>query len=229
MADSSVLFVHGSFFAGWTWMPVMERLSRMGIECFAPDLPFTSLADDVQCVKDAVAQLSGNGGVTVVSHSYTGITASLAGHGASHLVFVAARMPAVGESQAEISPQWGNPDFRSCLHFGKDGELSLTDGASEFLFHRSPTSLARLAMSGRRSMKSEIPVEPLDDPAWTSVPSSYVVCTDDRAVMLDQQRMRAQWAQHSIEIDCDHSPFFSAPDELAQFIAYTHRVEVGHS
>ena len=185
MADSSVLFVHGSFFAGWTWMPVIERLARMGVESYAPDLPFTSLADDVQCVQEKITELSVRGGVTVVSHSYTGITASLAGHGASHLVFVAARMPALGESQAEISPQWGNPDFRSCLMFGQDGELSLGDNADEFLFHRSPRSLARLAMSGRRSMRSEIPVEPLENPAWRSVPSSYVVCTDDRAVMLD--------------------------------------------
>ncbi|CAB4666119.1 unannotated protein [freshwater metagenome] len=227
MADSSVLFVHGSFFAGWTWLPIIERLARMGIESYAPDLPFTSLADDVQCVKEEIAELSSRGGVTVVSHSYTGITASLAGHNASHLVYVAARMPALGESQAEISPQWGNPDFRSCLLFGQNGELSLGDNADEFLFHRSPASLARLAMSGRRSMRSEIPAEPLDNPAWLSVPSSYVVCTDDRAVMLDQQRMRAGWAKHSIELDCDHSPFFSDPDALAQFIAETHLTEVG--
>jgi hypothetical protein len=178
-------------------------------------------------VQEKIRELSIRGGVTVVSHSYTGITASLAGHSASHLVFVAARMPALGESQAEISPHWGNPDFRSCLMFGQDGELSLGDNADEFLFHRSPRSLARLAMSGRRSMRSEIPVEPLENPAWRSVPSSYVVCTDDRAVMLDQQRMRAGWAKHSIEIDCDHSPFFSAPDALAEFIAETHHTEVG--
>ena len=39
--------------------------------------------------------------------------------------------------------------------------------------------------------------------------------------------MRAGWAKHSIEIDCDHSPFFSAPDALAEFIAETHHTEVG--
>ncbi|MTA93185.1 MAG: hydrolase, partial [Actinobacteria bacterium] len=63
MADSSVLFVHGSFFAGWTWLPIIERLARMGIESYAPDLPFTSLADDVQCVKEEIAELSSRGGV----------------------------------------------------------------------------------------------------------------------------------------------------------------------
>jgi hypothetical protein len=51
------------------------------------------------------------------------------------------------------------------------------------------------------------------------------VCTDDQAVQLDQQRMRAGWAKHSIEIDTDHSPFFSAPQVTAEFILETHREE----
>lgn len=226
MAGTSILFVHGSFFSAWTWIPVIERISRHGVDCHAVELPFTSLADDVACLTEHVSQLSERG-VTVVSHSYTGITASMAGHAAQHLVFVAARMPAVGESQTELSPQWGNPDFRHCLTVTADGELSLTDGATEYLFHRSPTALARLAMQRRRSMRSEIPVAPIEQPAWTKVPSSYVVCTDDRAVQLQQQRLRASWARHSVEIDTDHSPFFSAPDATADFILDTHITEVG--
>ena len=194
----------------------------MGIESYAPDLPFTSLHDDVSFLRQHIASLRQLGPVTVVGHSYTGITISEAGHDASHLVFVAARMPAEGESQAELSPQWGNPDFRSCLNIADNGELSLNETAEPFLFHRSPASLARVAMSGRRSMRSEIPVAPSTKPAWKTVPNSYVVCTDDRAVKLDQQRMRAGWATESIEIDCDHSPFFSAPDELSEFIAQAH-------
>jgi pimeloyl-ACP methyl ester carboxylesterase len=196
------------------------------VNCHAIELPFTSLADDVATVQTKVNELSEHG-VTVVSHSYTGITASAAAHNAQHLVYVAARMPALGESQTELSPKWGNPDFRRCFNFSNDGEMSLTDDATEFLFHRSPESLARLAMQYRRTMRSEIPVEPLENPAWLNIPSSYLVCTDDKAVQLDQQRLRAGWAKHSIEIDCDHSPFFSAPDETADFILETHLTEVG--
>jgi hypothetical protein len=203
----------------------MERLAARGVDSHTVDLPFTSLADDVLVVQNKIAELRQRGNVSVVCHSYTGITVAAAAHDAQHLVFIAARMPALGESQAAISPEWGNPDFRTCINFGADGTLSLEDGATEFLFHRSPDSLARLAMANRRSMKSEIPVEPMDNPAWLTVPSSYVVCTDDRAVRLDQQRMRAGWAKHSIEIDCDHSPFFSAPDETASFIFETHMEE----
>jgi pimeloyl-ACP methyl ester carboxylesterase len=225
MTDASVLFVHGSFFSGWTWVPIIERLAARGIDSHTVELPFTSLADDVEVVHNKITELRERGNVSVVCHSYTGITVSAAAHDAQHLVFIAARMPALGESQAGISPEWGNPDFRTCINFGEDGTLSLGDNATEFLFHRSPASLARLAMANRRSMRSEIPVEPMENPAWITVPSSYVVCTDDRAVRLDQQRMRAGWAKNSIEIDCDHSPFFSAPNETAAFIGDMHLQE----
>lgn len=227
MASSSILLVHGSFFSSWTWLPVVERLTRRGLECQTVELPFTSLADDVAVVREKLESLAAKGPVTAVCHSYTGITLSVAGHAASHLVYVAARMPALGESQVELNKDWGNPAFRSCFSVDADGTMSLGDAAVDFLFNRTPANLARLAMTGRRSMKSEIPVQPIESPAWLSVPSSYLVCLDDKAVNLDQQRMRAGWAKHSIEVDCDHSPFFSAPDATAEFIAETHNAEVG--
>ena len=124
MAESSILFVHGSFFSSWTWLPIIERLTANGLECHAVDLPFTSLADDVAVVQDAIARLATRGPVTAVCHSYTGITLSAAGHGASHLVFVAARMPALGESQTELNKDWGNPAFRSCFAIDPDGTMN---------------------------------------------------------------------------------------------------------
>ena len=82
-------------------------------------------------------------------------------------------------------------------------------------------------MANRRSMKSEIPAIPIENPAWKKMKSSYLVCTDDRAVKIEQQRMRAEWADFSIEMDCDHSPFFSAPKQTADFILETHLAVVG--
>lgn len=222
MAAGSILFVHGSFFSGWCWMPVIQHLSDTHLTCRTVELPFTSLADDTAHLRAEITRAANDGPVTVVAHSYTGITLSLAGHAAQHLVYVAARMPALGESQAALNATWGNPDFRTCMVVDDSGALNLTDDAHRFLFHRSDPNLAQLAMAYRRAMRSEIPVEPLDNPAWLSVPASYLVCGDDRAVNVDQQRVRAGWAKHSHEIDCDHSPFFSAPRETANFIADTH-------
>lgn len=227
MAESSIVLVHGSFFSSWTWLPVIERLNLHDVDVMAIELPLTSLEDDATVLRGAIAEASKAGPVTVVCHSYTGITAAVGGHGAQHIVHIAARMPAVGESQSELNKDWGNPEFRSCFTFADDGTMSLTDGADAYLFNRSPQGLTRYAMDNRRSMKSEIPSIPIENPAWKNMKSSYLVCTDDRAVKIEQQRMRAQWADHLIEMDCDHSPFFSAPKQTADFILETHLAVTG--
>ena len=208
-------------------MPVIERLNTHDVDVAAIELPLTSLAEDADVLRSAIAKASKTGPVTVVCHSYTGITAAVGGHGAQHIMHIAARMPAIGESQSELNKDWGKPEFRSCFEFSEDGTMSLTDGADAYLFNRSPRSLTQYAMDNRRSMKSEIPSSPIENPAWKSMNSSYLVCTDDKAVRLEQQRMRAQWADYSIEIDCDHSPFFSAPKQTADFILETHLAVVG--
>ena len=208
-------------------MPVIERLNTHTVDVIAIELPLSSLAEDADVLRSAIAEASKTGPVTVVCHSYTGITASVGGHGAQHIVHIASRMPAIGESQSELNKDWGNPEFRSCFEFDEDGTMSLTDGADAFLFNRSPRGLSQYAMNNRRSMKSEIPVIPIENPAWKNMKSSYLVCTDDRAVRIEQQRMRAAWADYSIELDCDHSPFFSSPKQTADFILETHLAVVG--
>ena len=227
MAESSIVLVHGSFFSSWTWLPVIERLNTHEVQVSAIELPLTSLADDAEVLRGAIAEASKTGPVTVVCHSYTGITTAVGGHGAQHIVHIAARMPAINESQSELNKDWGNPEFRSCFGFAEDGTMSLTDAADAYLFNRSPYGLTQYAMRNRRSMKSEIPSTPIDNPAWKTMKSSYLVCADDRAVRIDQQRMRASWADYSVEIDCDHSPFFSAPKQTADFILETHLAVAG--
>ena len=72
-------------------------------------------------------------------------------------------------------------------------------------------------------MSSTVPSAAFADPAWASVPSSYVVCADDRAVRPEAQRERAALVGTSVELDTDHSPFFSDAAALADFIADRHR------
>ena len=52
---SMVLFVHGAHLHGWCWLLVMDHLAGAGIDCRSIDLPFTGYADDVECVRSAIA------------------------------------------------------------------------------------------------------------------------------------------------------------------------------
>jgi hypothetical protein len=222
--DTIVLFVHGAHLAGWCWLLVMDRLAASGIDSQAIDLPFTSYHDDVAAVRAAVGTARASGvAVHVVCHSYAGLPVAAAGHAAAHLTFVAGRLPFPGESPAAHTPNWGYPEFHACMRPGDDGAVRLSPGAAGFLFHRTSTTLARVALERLRPMRSTVPTEPLADPAWASVPSSYVVCSDDRAVRPEAQRERAALVGASVEIDTDHSPFFSSVDPLVTFIADRHR------
>lgn len=225
---STVLFVHGAHLGGWCWLLVMAELGRRGISSQAVDLPLTSYQDDVAVVgKEILAARSRFRAVHVVYHSYAGLPVAEAGHAADHLTCVAGRLPLPGESPAGQTPRWRSPGFAASILTGDDGVARLSPGAAPYLFHRTTTALAEFAMDRRRPMSSAVPERPLEDPAWLSVRSSYVVCTDDRAVPPESQRERAAMVGAAVELDTDHSPFLSSAAPLADFIAEQHRAMAG--
>ena len=223
--DTLVLFVHGAHHAGWCWLLVMDRLGQLGIESQAIDLPFTGYGDDAAAVRAAIDTARQRGAaVHVVCHSYAGLPVAAAGHAAAHLTFVAGRLPLPGESPARHTPCWGYPEFHACMQRGDDGAIRLSStAAAQHMFQRTRAPLVAFAISRLRPMRSVVPDDPVANPAWTSVPSSYVVCGDDRAVRPEAQRERAALVGASVEIDTDHSPFFSSVAPLAGFIAEQHR------
>ena len=60
--------------------------------------------------------------------------------------------------------------------------------------------------------------EPVRAAAWRSIMSTYVVCTQDRAIAPALQRDMAKRAGEIIEWDTSHSPFASRPDLVAGLI-----------
>ena len=90
-------------------MPVIERLNAHDVDVTAIELPLTSLADDAGVLRASIAEASKIGPVTVVCHSYTGITASVGGHGAQHIVHIASRK----EDAHETLKRWLAGDHTS--------------------------------------------------------------------------------------------------------------------
>ncbi|MFC1401155.1 MULTISPECIES: alpha/beta fold hydrolase [Streptacidiphilus] len=214
----TVVLVHGANHDGWCWTPVLERLDRAGVRARTVDLPLDSYDADTRAVRDAVADARVHGPVVLVAHSYGGLPVSAGGHAADRLVFVAARMPLPGRSPAALTPEWNHPGFRESWSVRADGAVTLTAAAREVLYSGSPPALAESAARRWRPMWSRVPEQPLADPAWCTVPSLYVVCLGDRTVRVEAQRACAERAEERVALDCDHSPFFSAPDELTEVL-----------
>jgi pimeloyl-ACP methyl ester carboxylesterase len=61
----------------------------------------------------------------------------------------------------------------------------------------------------------------LDTPArvaWRSVPSTYVICRQDRTINPDLQREMAPRATHVVEWNTSHSPMLSRPDLIVELL-----------
>jgi pimeloyl-ACP methyl ester carboxylesterase len=108
---------------------------------------------------------------------------------------------------------------------GDDGSLSIDpEGAAASFYHDCDPGVAAASVAQLRPMPMGVgPVAPPDvdvpPPAWTQLPSTYVVCTDDRAVHPDSQRDMAQHADDVVVWDTSHSPMLSRPELVADLLA----------
>ena len=54
---------------------------------------------------------------------------------------------------------------------------------------------------------------------WRTIPSTYVVCTQDNAIPVELQRdVFAPRAEQVVELEASHSPFFSQPEAVADIL-----------
>lgn len=214
--EVTVVLVHGAFHGAWCWDRLVPALAARGVEAEAVELPFTSLADDAATVAAAIEKIDGP--VLAVGHSYGGAVITGGAEGADHLLYLAALMPDPELPVVlEASPAMGG------IRAGEDGFAYFDpELAVDCFYHRSSPEDAKWAVSHMRSM----PVSTMSSSmqpeavAWRKVPSTYVVCTDDRSINPDGQReLFAPRAGRTIEIDSDHSPFLCKVDELADVVA----------
>jgi pimeloyl-ACP methyl ester carboxylesterase len=215
---AGVVLVHGAWHGAWCWDGVVGALERHGVAATAVELPFTGFDDDVEATRKAI-EAAGPGSV-VVAHSYGGFVASTAAAGRSdvgRLVYVAAFAADAGEDARTILTTYRSP-LLEAIAFTDDGLTVDPDRARDVFYGDSDQPTAAGLVARLRPM----PLEPMgqqSEPAWRSIASTYVVCTNDRAVPVEAQRWMAERATEVVELPCDHSPFVTRPAELAAVIA----------
>jgi pimeloyl-ACP methyl ester carboxylesterase len=219
---TTLLLVHGAFHGAWCWEKLIPELENRGQAAETVELPFTTPADDQAAVAEAIDRLAGREEpVVAVGHSFGGavITGAAGGddghRAASHLVYLTAVMH---DPQEPL--ELGHTPGMAAVRYGDD-EVSIDPAlARQAFYHRCSPEEAAWATSRLRPMPpATLTALASQAVAWRSVPSTYIVCTDDQIIDPDMQRRMAENAGRTIEIDSDHSPFLSCPAQLAEVLA----------
>jgi pimeloyl-ACP methyl ester carboxylesterase len=207
--------IHGGAHGAWCWTRLIRALAALGHRCVAVDLPCEDDAAGVdayaRAIIDAVAGIDAP--IVVVGHSLGGITAPVVAerHPVRRLIFLAAMLPVPGMS---LNEQRAERDMLLPYSGG-------TRGLRGRFYNTCTPQDADWAM-GMLRRQSLSPFEektPLG--AWPDVPSSYILCSEDRACDPAWSRAAApdRLGVEPIEMrGTGHSPFLDRPDELAAIL-----------
>ena len=217
---TNVVLVHGGFVDGSGWEGVYKILTKDGYTVSIVQNPTISLADDVTATKRIIA--AQNGPVILVGHSYGGAVITEAGNDpkVAGLVYITAFAPDKGESVSSLikDPPPGAPV--PPILPPQDGYLFL-DRA------KFPASFAADVDAERAAFMadSQVPwgVEALggtiNEPAWKTKPSWYLVVTEDKMIPPPAQRFMSQRAGSTVdEVAGSHAIYVSQPNAVAAII-----------
>jgi pimeloyl-ACP methyl ester carboxylesterase len=155
-----------------------------------------------------------NGPVVLCGHSYGGAVISAAGDhpNVGHLVYLCAFALDAGESLA-VNPAPAGPVALAPQIDGSNLVVDPDGARDAFYGDCAEQPVDRLVPHPLDAFTS-----PVEVAAWRSTPSTYVLCTQDRAIHPDQQRFFADRCSSVVELPASHSPMLSMPDRVAQIL-----------
>lgn len=219
---ATAVFVHGLWHGAWAWDETRTLLAERGIASEAVHLPLTSLADDVAAVDTVLDTIDGPH--VLIGHSYGGavITAVAPRPGTEHLIFLTAYQLAEGESMANVFPdlELGPPALGPAIQRDKERGITTLDPAiaKDVLCNGIPDEVAEAALSRLRPSALALFRESPASASWRTIPSTYVVCAEDRALVPALQRAMAARAGTVLEWPVGHSPAAACPGEIADLV-----------
>ena len=228
-----ILLVHGAWHGAWCWHKLIPALRAEGFTPHAIDLPghglrngeTQTLAAYAEAVAEALHALPGP--AVLLGHSMGGqvisAAAELAPERISTLIYLCAFMNRSGES---IFARASGDDVSllgALLQPIADGRLIVADHGIKPAFYADcadeDLALARLLLvpQSPEPFAAELTVT---DQNYGRLRRAYIVCEQDKAIGAPKQRemIAATPVAAEITLDTSHSPFFSAPAELAAAI-----------
>lgn len=230
---STYILIHGSWNGSWCWEKVAPLLEKQGHRVITPDLSghgqdktpipeilLQTYVDRVLEILDAQPEP-----VILVGHSMGGIVISQAAEYRPDkikiLVYLCAILLRNGQSCVQVQEQESDSLIKPNLILPEDQSyVTLREEAIKEIFYEdcSDEDVVRA-----KSLMVLEPAAPITTPIsiteenFGRVPRVYIECLHDRAISpsLQKKMYTALSCLKVISMNTSHSPFFSAPEELA--------------
>lgn len=232
---TTFILVPGAWHGAWCWERVAPLLDQADHHAVAIDLPgldksttdFASATLENWSRFVAHLALAQSGKVVLVGHSRAGAVISQSAEYAAKqltaLVYVSGMLLADGTSVMGFGAQGGmSAALASALVPAADGStLSVRPDSIGPVFYNTTADEWRVRAASRLIAE---PIAPnntplqLTDANFGAVPRFYIECLRDAAIPppIQQKMYQRLPCQRVISLDTDHSPFYSAPQELAK-------------
>jgi pimeloyl-ACP methyl ester carboxylesterase len=230
VAKPTVVLVHGAFAESSSWAEVIRLLDERGYTAIAAANPLRSLSEDAEYVAGLVKSIKGP--VVLVGHSYGGAVITGAASGQKNvraLVYVAGFAPAEGENATELSVRFPGSSLGESLW-----PVPLADGSSDLYIQ--PSKFHAQFAADVESAKADVMAatqRPVRDvalkedfagtPAWSVVPSWFVIAELDRNIPAALQHFMAERARArevTVVKGASHAVGVSHPKEVADAILH---------
>ena len=214
----TIVLVHGAWADASGWAEVTSRLQRDGYTVIAPANPLRGLHSDADYLTSVLATITGP--VVLVGHSYGGMVMTNAATTAPNvraLVYVAAFAPDAGDTVGGLGAM--NPGSElgpATIVFrphpgGLDAYIAPASFRSVFAADL-PARTTDVMAATQRPIDATALGEPSGPPAWATIPSWYLVATQDHAIPPATQRfMAARAGATTIEVRSAHAAMVSVP------------------
>jgi len=214
----TIVFCHGIWADGSCFSKVIPPLQAEGYEVISVQYGLDSFEEDVATVTRTLNRVGSP--VVLVGHSYGGATITAAGldKRVVALVYIAAVAPDVGETvqgQLDKFPS----DIFSRVEVADGRAWMLPDGI-EFFAGDLPTAEQKLVWATHYAPVADLfQQQKLQDVAWKSKPSWYILARNDHTVHPDLQRfVSKRMGAKVVEVESSHVPMLSQPEVVINTI-----------
>ncbi|MGW0812842.1 alpha/beta fold hydrolase [Streptomyces viridiviolaceus] len=236
-AKPTIVLEHGAFADGSSWNGVIAELRADGYPVVAAANPLRGPSADAAALRTVLDHLEGP--KILVGHSYGGNVISQAATEdpeVKALVYVAAFLPAPGESALELTNKFPGSTLPGALdpitYQQPDGSTATDLYIKQDKFRQQFAAdvharEAALMAAAQRPIAQAALEEKATSAAWKSKPTWDIVTTRDLNIPAAVQRFMAERANaHTTEVAASHSVAVSHPHLVAEVIERAARATV---